>query len=106
MKEETSTPAFQPDKLYRANPDFLLREIAGEAILVPIGESAAQLNGMLSVNETFRFLWEQFQEPHTAHEAALAAVEKFSGSPDEIENDVNDYVRESIQHGILIEEDK
>lgn len=94
------------EKRYRTNPDFLLREIAGDAILVPVGDSAAQFNGMISVNETFRFLWELFQEPHTVGEAVEAATKEFDGEPEAIEEDVRAYVKESIQYGMLIGENE
>lgn len=94
----------QEEKRYRTNPDFLLREIAGDAILVPVGDSAAQFNGMISVNETFRFLWELFQEPHTVGEAVEAAAKEFDGAPAVIEEDIRAYVSESIQYGILLGE--
>ena len=32
--------------------DFVLREIAGETLLVPAGKTALDLNGMLTLNET------------------------------------------------------
>ena len=32
-------------QLYRANPDYLFRDITGEAILVPVGESEEQFDG-------------------------------------------------------------
>ena len=32
-------------KKYRANPDFLLREVAGEAVLIPVGEAGVFENG-------------------------------------------------------------
>ena len=37
--------------------DFVLREIAGETLLVPAGKTALDLNGMLTLNETGAALW-------------------------------------------------
>lgn len=44
------------EKRYCTNEDYILREIAGETILVPTGASADHFNGMLTLNETSRFL--------------------------------------------------
>ena len=49
------------EKRYCTNEDYILREIAGETILVPTGASADHFNGMLTLNETSRFLWELFR---------------------------------------------
>ena len=53
---------------YRTNPDFILRKISGEAVLVPPGDTGFG-NSMISVNETFTYLWELFSEPMTIPEA-------------------------------------
>lgn len=94
------------EKRYQANDNYILREIAGESILVPVGEGAEQLNGMLTLNETFRFLWEIFQEPRTIQEAIAAATEQFDGEENRIEKDIRDYVEASLHYGFLKEEDK
>ena len=42
--------------------DFMLREIVGEAVLIPTGETAAHFNGLISVNELERFIWENYEK--------------------------------------------
>lgn len=51
-------------KFYR-NPDFILREIGGESLLVPVGQNNAFDNSMITLNETFVYLWKLFQKPIT-----------------------------------------
>ncbi len=41
---------------------YLLREVAGNMIVVPVGEAAINFNGMINLNETGAFLWEKLQE--------------------------------------------
>ena len=90
-------------RLYKANEDYLLREIVGEYILVPVGSGAEQLNGMLGLNETFQFVWNQFQNPHTVYDVVLAAKEQFLDSKGMMEKDICDCVRECLQYGFLKE---
>lgn len=40
---------------------FLLREIAGETVVLPAGDDL-DLNMMITLNGTAKFLWEQLQE--------------------------------------------
>ena len=42
----------------KVSKEFILREIAGEHILVPIGIAAANFNGLISMNEVGRFLFD------------------------------------------------
>ena len=51
--------------------DFVLREIAGETLLVPAGKTALDLNGMLTLNETGAALWRML--PEAADAAGPAA---------------------------------
>ena len=38
------------ERKYKANPDFLLREVAGEAVLIPVGEAGVFENSVISLN--------------------------------------------------------
>ena len=37
--------------------EFVLREIAGDILLVPVGKTALDLNGMLTLNEVGAEIW-------------------------------------------------
>ena len=47
--------------------DFVMREIAGEKIVVPTGD-AAQMNALITLNGVAAFIWECLQEDRTAEE--------------------------------------
>ena len=51
---------------------FLLRQVAGETVVIPTGETM-DLNMMITLNETGTFLWEKMQE-ETTEEALTAAL--------------------------------
>lgn len=39
--------------------DFIVREIAGDYIVVPTGEEALKFNGLITLNEVGAFLWKK-----------------------------------------------
>lgn len=39
---------------------FVLRKVAGENILVPVGNTALTFNGLVTLNESGAFLWKQY----------------------------------------------
>ena len=43
----------------KTNPDYILRELAGETILVPTGAASQKLNGMLCLTETAAYMSRQ-----------------------------------------------
>lgn len=42
--------------------EFLTRTIAGETILVPIGENNEAFNGLITMNEIGLFIWENIEQ--------------------------------------------
>lgn len=91
-------------KKYRANPDFLLREVAGEAVLVPVGEAGIFENSVISLNETCCFLWKLFQQPRTVEDVIAEARKEYSDPDGEMEQGIRDFMREYLQYGLLKEE--
>ncbi|MEE0775100.1 MAG: PqqD family protein [Merdibacter sp.] len=41
----------------KISKEFILREIAGEYILVPVGKTALTFNGLVTVNEVGALIW-------------------------------------------------
>lgn len=42
----------------KTNKDYILRTIAGEAILIPTGAAAIEFNGMINLSEVGAFVWQ------------------------------------------------
>lgn len=55
--------------------DFILREIAGEFLLVPVGAASARFNGLITMNELGKFIFQALSEDLTARQVA----EKITG---------------------------
>ena len=91
-------------RMLKANPNFLLREVAGEAVLVPVGEAGIFENSVISLNETCSFLWKLFQEPRTAEDVITEAKKEYSDPDGEMEQGIKDFIREYLQYGLLKEE--
>ena len=80
---------------------FVLREVAGESLLFPVGTATLSLNGMLVLNGCGRFLWDRL--PAAASEAALvdALLEEYEVDRGTAEQDVRDFLGELRKLGIL-----
>ena len=46
----------------KLNKEFILREIAGEYILVPLGDTPLSFNGLITVNEVGAFIWNNIEK--------------------------------------------
>ena len=89
---------------FKVNPNFLLREVAGESVLVPVGDAGIFENSVISLNETCSFLWKLFQEPRTVEEVIAEARKEYTDPDGEMEQGINDFIREYLRYGLLKEE--
>ena len=104
MPDKKITDRNDPHR-YRTNSDFILRKISGEAVLVPTGDSIFG-NSMISVNETFTYLWELFSEPVTIPEALAKAKEDYEDSSGEMEAQILQFIAECVHYGMIFKEEE
>lgn len=55
---------------------FLLREIAGEVVVLPTGNDL-DLNMMITLNETGRFLWERLEDGAEIEDLVSAVLKEY-----------------------------
>lgn len=95
---------FENNLYYQASKQFLPREIAGETVLVPVGEQAQKLNGFATFSETGQFLWKILsQKKCTQAELELALLEEYQRPKEEIREDVAYYLDKMIKNGFIIQ---
>lgn len=71
---------------------FVLREIVGEAVLVPIGESAARFNGLLTVNELGKFIWENIESAKDEEELLQRILDEYEVDEDVAKADLDEFL--------------
>lgn len=74
--------------------EFVLREVAGETLLVPIGTSTLSLNGMLVLNGCGRFLWERIPEAESVEALVDALLEEYEVDRETASRDVREFLAE------------
>lgn len=96
-------PEIDLNKPYRTNSQFILREIAGESVLIPIGANNPMGGQTLLLNDTCCFLWKQFQSPTTVQTAIENAKQVYSDIDNELEQQIKEFVTILIGTGFLEE---
>lgn len=64
------------------------RNIAGDVILVPVGDSSLTLKGLMTLNETAEFIWDRLAAAVDAGELAAALCSEYEVEPAEAMTDV------------------
>ena len=72
---------------------FVIRVVGGECIAVPVGELSKNFHGMITLNETAKFMWDFFQEDHTAEEALQAVCAEYEVEEDVAKADVMQFIQ-------------
>lgn len=71
---------------------FVLREVGGDSVVVPVGERSKTFHGMINLNETGAFIWQFFSVEHTQEECVDALCGKYLVSREQAERDVEKFV--------------
>lgn len=88
----------------KTNPDFILRQIAGENILVPCGEAAKRINGLINLNSTAAFIWKNLDEVKDLDELSARVMEEFEVDEETAKQDVEGLTRELTMIGMVLED--
>lgn len=82
--------------------EFVLREIAGEAILVPTGETSQEFNGMINLSATAQFIWENLEKVDSLDELVDKILEEFEVDRETARNDAFRFVGGLVQNKIAV----
>ena len=81
--------------------EFVVREIADEFIIVPTGEMALKLNGLITINETGNFLWQKLQEDTDEETLIKAMMDEYEVDRETAESDIREFLGVLIKCDIL-----
>lgn len=77
------------------------REIAGDVILVPVGEATTQLKGLLTVNETGAAIWDALPDAENEEAIVDRLYETFDAERDVLRKDVDAFLAQLRELDIL-----
>lgn len=80
--------------------NFILREIAGEHILIPVGEAALRVHGMVTLSESAVLLYEKLQN-ECEEDLVNVLTAEYEVDRDEALRDVKAFLAQMRRVGIL-----
>ncbi|MGN0298886.1 MAG: PqqD family protein [Lachnospiraceae bacterium] len=88
----------------RMNQEFILRNIAGDCIVVPTGNASKDFNGLITLNEVAFFIWTHVNQVKDRDEMVKLLLDEYEVSEETARRDVNGFLDMLKSQGILIEE--
>ncbi|MCI5938524.1 MAG: PqqD family protein [Bacilli bacterium] len=82
---------------------FMLRMVADNYIVVPVGEASKQFNGMITLNETSAFLWNFLMKGTTEEKLVDELMKTYDVSREIAIKDVKSFIYELEKINVLDE---
>ena len=80
---------------------YMLREVAGEAVVVPTGEATLNFQGIISLNETGALLWTELEQGCEKKDLVQALLDEYEVDAETAEKDVNEFLKRADDAGLI-----
>ena len=81
--------------------ELIKREIAGDTILVPVGKTVYDSNGLFVLNELAAFIWDLLPNVETEEEILKAVLAEYEVSQEEAAKDIAEFMDKLKQLDII-----
>lgn len=81
--------------------EFILRDIAGEYILVPTGATTDFFNGMITISESAKFIWENIEKTESLDELVKMMLEEYNIDEKTARQDCMEFVAQLLGAGFV-----
>lgn len=71
---------------------FILRKVGGQNVVVALGQASRSFNGIIRLNETGRFLWEQLSDEKTKEQLCSALLSEYDVTEGQARQDVSEFI--------------
>lgn len=85
--------------------EFVLREIAGDYIIIPTGKTVLEFNGLITVNEVGASIWKMLQEETSFEKLVQGILEEYDVDDSVARQDVQEFLDKLVEGGILTKEE-
>ena len=87
----------------KLNPEYILRQIAGESVIVPTGTASQRFNGLINLNDAGAVIWKAVAAGHDRDKIVELLLEEFEIDPETARRDVDGFCAMLINNGFATE---
>lgn len=85
----------------RISEGFVLREVAGQAVVIAVGETSEKFHGMINLNDTGKCIWQGIQEGMSEKEIVKKITDQYEVDLERAENDVKQMIQKMHEVGVI-----
>ncbi len=86
----------------KRSENFLLRDVAGTLVIVPVGAAVSAFPGMITLNATGAYIWELLETEQTAQSLTQAILDRYEVDRETAEKDVAVFVERLRAAGAIV----
>ena len=87
----------------KQNPDFVMCDVAGKHVLMPLARAAVNLDGMISLNEVGLTVWNSLAEEKSYEELLQMMVSDYSVSKEIADWDIQAFLKKLKAVGAVLD---
>ncbi|MBO5911956.1 MAG: PqqD family protein [Clostridia bacterium] len=80
---------------------FVLKNIAGTNVVVPLGENTVSFKAIITLNETGAFLWQQLESEKTPEELLKAMLSEYAVDEATAKADISEFIENLKKANLL-----
>lgn len=88
----------------RIKEGFVLREVAGQVVVIATGEASKGFHGMIKLNATGKDIWTSLQEGKSEQDIIECLSSKYQMDAEQVSKDVSEFLNQMTELGFLIHE--
>ena len=88
----------------RIKEGFVLREVAGQIMVIATGEASKSFHGMIKLNGTGRDIWVALQAGKSELEIIKELQEKYQIEEAQAKDDTEEFLKQMLEAGFLTNE--
>ena len=85
----------------KLSENYILKTVAGTPVVVPIGEAANDLNGMITLNESAEFIWKMLKNGAERPEILAALKAEYNAAENVLAEDLDAFLNKLAERKIL-----
>lgn len=86
----------------KRSDNFLLRDVAGSLVIVPVGAAVVAFPGMMTLNATGAYIWELLETEQTVESLVEALTARYDVTREKAKEDVEAFVAKLKPTGAIV----
>ena len=85
----------------KLKPDYVLRQVAGTWVVLPLGETAVNFSGMIRLNDSGAMLWKALEQGGDQNTLVEALTGEYNVSRQQAQSDVEEFLEKLRKAGCI-----